>query len=128
MKSTQRSAKKRICPICKSPVIGRSDKIFCSLDCKNQYHVRLRRATAKAVSETDKILHRNRSILLEIMGKNSTQKKINRLILEKKKFRFDYYTRTYLNIRGKLYKYVYDFAWLEFSDQEILILRKGKSL
>lgn len=128
MENTTPSAKKRKCPICKSSVKGRTDKIFCSLDCKNQYHVRLRRATAKAVSETDKILHRNRSILLEIMGKNTSQKKINRLILERKKFRYDYYTRTYVNVHGKLYKYVYDFAWMEFSDQEILILRRGKPL
>lgn len=113
------------CRMCKKNIKGRSDKIFCSIDCKNEYHVRLRRATAKVVKETDTILHRNRSILLEIMGKNKTQKKIDRLILEKKKFRFAYMTGFYTNSRGKLYHYVYDFAWMEFSDQEILIIRKG---
>lgn len=113
----------RKCRMCKSPLIGRSDKIFCSTACKNEYHVKLRRATAEQVRETDKILHRNRSILLEVMGKNKTQKKIDRLILEKKKFRFAYMTGFYTNSRGKLYHYVYDFAWMEFSDQEILIVR-----
>ena len=114
---------RRRCKICKAPLRGRSDKIFCSLACKNDYHVRLRRATAISVKEIDKILHRNRSILLEIMGKNAQQKKVNRLLLEKKKFRFNYFTRTYLNSRGKIYHYVYDFAWMEFSDREILIRR-----
>lgn len=118
--------KGRSCKICKGPLRGRSDKIFCSTSCKNEYHVRLRRATAKAVKETDKILHRNRSILLEVMGKNSQQKKVDRLVLEKKKFRFNYFTRTYVNSRGKCYHYVYDFAWMEFSDLEILIRRFGK--
>ncbi|MEM7375005.1 MAG: hypothetical protein AAF587_40805 [Bacteroidota bacterium] len=113
------------CPICKSPVIGRSDKIFCSIACKNNYHVRLRRATAKAVRETDKILHRNRSILLELMGKNKSQKKLPRLTLDKKKFNFNYYTGSYVNSRNKRYHYVYDFAWMEFSDQEILIVRRN---
>ena len=74
---------------------GRTDKTFCTVACKNEYHVRLRRATALVVQETDKILHRNRSILLEIMGKNKTQKKVDRLLLEKKKFRFNYFTGSY---------------------------------
>ena len=113
--------------MCKTPLRGRSDKIFCSIYCKNEYHLKLRRATAKIVKETDKILHRNRSILLEILGKNKTQKKIDRLILEKKKFRFNYFTGTYVNRRGKTYHYVYDFAWMSFSDQEVLIVRKIKA-
>lgn len=116
----------RPCRLCKKPFTGRSDKIFCSVDCKNEYHVRLRRATAEVVRETDKILHRNRSILLEIMGKNRTQKKVNRLLLEKKKFRFNYFTGSTTNSHGKLYHYVYDFAWMSFSDQEVLIIRKGR--
>lgn len=115
---------RRHCRLCKAPFSGRTDKIFCTIACKNEYHVRLRRATAYSVRETDKILHRNRSILLEIMGKNKTQKKVNRLVLEKKKFRFNYLTAYQLNSRGKTYHYVYDFAWMSFSDQEILITRK----
>lgn len=115
---------KRRCRLCKTPFSGRTDKIFCTLACKNEYHVRLRRATAIVVRETDKILHRNRSILLEIMGKNKTQKKVDRLVLEKKKFRYHYMTGYYINCRGKTYHYVYDFAWMTFSDQEVLITRK----
>ena len=119
--STQKS-----CRLCKRPVRGRADKKFCSIACKNEYHVRLRRATAIVVRETDKILHRNRSILLEILGKNKVQKKIPRLLLDKKKFRFAYYTGSYRNNKGKVYHYVYDFAWMEFSNQQILIIRKRK--
>ena len=118
------TSKRRRCRLCKTPYSGRSDKIFCNIACKNEYHVRLRRATAMAVRETDKILHRNRSILLEVLGKNKRQKKVNRLVLEKKKFRFNYFTGSHLNSRGKTYHYVYDFAWMTFSDQEVLITRK----
>lgn len=116
---------KRRCRLCKGLFSGRSDKLFCTIACKNEYHVRLRRATAYTVRETDKILHRNRSILLEVMGKNKTQKKVDRLILEKKKFRFNYFTGTYVNSRGKTYHYLYDFAWMTFSDQEVLITRRS---
>lgn len=115
---------KRLCKLCQHPFTGRSDKIFCSVKCKSIYHHTLRKVTKAAANNIDKILHRNRSILLEIMGKNKTQKKVNRLVLENKKFRFHYYTNSYVNNRGKRYHYVYDFAWMEFSDGEILIVRK----
>ena len=113
------------CRICKKPIHGRQDKIFCSIECKNHYHVSLRRATAKAVLSTDKILHRNRSILLEIMGKNSIQKKVNRYLLDQKKFNWKYMTGFYVNSKNKTYYHIYDFSWMEFSDGEILIVRRN---
>ena len=79
------------CKICKSKIIGREDKVFCTVKCKNFYHVNLRKVTKSVVKPIDEILHRNRSILLEIMGKKKSQIKINRLILEKKKFNFKYF-------------------------------------
>lgn len=115
----------RNCKLCKTPFKGRADKIFCSLACKNEYHVRLRRATAKVVRSTDKILHRNRSILLEILGKNRKQKKVDRLILDKKKFNFKYSTGYHINSQNKMYNLVYDFAWMEFANGEILIIRRN---
>lgn len=114
----------RTCRMCKSTLTGRTDKIFCSISCKNEYHIKLRRATARAVLETDRILHRNRSILLEVMGKNSKQKKVPRKILDGKKFNYNYMTSYYINSKNKMYIVVYDFAWMEFSDGEILIIRR----
>jgi hypothetical protein len=114
----------RKCKICSKPIIGRSDKVFCSVRCKNYYHTNLRKVTDIAVKEINKILHRNRSILLEVMGKRKIQIKINRIELDKKKFNYKYHTHTYINSKGKTYYYVYDFAWMEFSDDELLIVRK----
>ncbi len=110
--------------MCQTPIQGRSDKIFCSVHCKTEYHHKLRRVTAIAIREINKILARNRSILLEVMGKNSVQKKLPRLVLDKKKFNYKYHTHIQRNSKGKLYFYVYDFAWMEFSDNEILIVKK----
>ena len=114
----------RKCLVCKIEISGRRDKKFCSVNCKNYYHIHLRRATKLAVYQIDTILHRNRSILLETMGKNKVQLKIPRITLDKKKFNFKYHTHTHLNTQGKTYFYVYDFAWMEFSDDEVLIIRK----
>lgn len=115
---------KRKCKMCNVPITGRSDKIFCSPNCKTEYHYKLRKATAKEVVEINKILARNRSILLEILGKNNKQKKIPRLMLDRKKFNFKYHTHLTRNIKGKLYFYCYDIAWMEFSDNEVLIIKR----
>ncbi len=113
------------CKICKKYITGRIDKIFCSIECKNYYHTNLRKATRVVVKEIDTILHRNRSILLEILGKNRIQIKVNRILLEKKKFRFKYHTHLHVNKNNKTFYYVYDLSWMEFSDDEILIKRKN---
>ena len=118
------NSRHKTCPICKSIVVGRSDKRFCSVACKSQYHKRLIGSTALATAKIDSILHRNRSILLELMGKNETQIKIPILELEKKKFNFNYITKFIINKQGKTYHYVYDFSWMSFSSNEVLIIRR----
>ena len=112
------------CKICKKKVVGRQDKIFCSVACKSFYHHMLRKVTKEATRHIDSILHRNRSILLEILGKKRIKMKVKRIVLEKKKFRFKYHTHMNTNSRGKTYYHLYDFAWMEFSDDEILIVRR----
>jgi len=58
------------------------------------------------------------------MGKNSKQKKIDGKILDRKKFNRNYITGYYINSKEKMYHLVYDFAWMEFSDGEVLIVRR----
>ncbi len=114
------------CKVCQKDFIGRKDKVFCSIKCKNDYHVTLRSVTKEIAFPLDKILHRNRSILLEIMGPKARKKKVKRSLLVKKKFQFKFITHFNINSKGKIYNHVYDFAWMEFSDDEVLILRQKK--
>ena len=59
------------------------------------------------------------------MGKKAVQKKIPRIELERRKFNFSYITHYIVNSQGKVYHYVYDFAWMAFSDDQIMIVRKS---
>lgn len=111
------------CRICKSPMEGRTDKKFCSSHCKNVYHSKLRQVTDRATKSVDVLLHRNRAILLEFLGKNGKQKKVNKSLLEKKNFQFQLVTGYHLNTRNKMVNYVYDFSWSIFSDRQVLITR-----
>jgi len=118
---------KKTCRLCKKPFTGRSDKIFCAVKCKSLYAYKLKQVTDVATKDIDKILHRNRSILLELMGKKKTQYKIPKIHLDRKKFNYSYVTRYHVNNRGKMINYIYDFSWMIFSDQEILISRLRRS-
>jgi len=117
----------RTCKQCGKPLLGRADKQFCSIRCKNSYHIELRKNTDKAVVNINKILHRNRSILHELMRERKSQIKINRRILDNKKFNYKYHTHFHVNSKGKTYYYVYDYAWMSFSDDEILIRKVNRS-
>lgn len=114
----------KTCKICKKILRGRTDKIFCSVACKNYYHTNLRKASGKAAEQINEYLKRNHGILLELLGKNKSQIKIYRTLLEQKKFRFKYHTHFHINSKAKMFHYIYDIAWMEFSDDEILIIRK----
>ncbi len=115
----------RKCKLCENQVKGRSDKVFCSNKCKSTYHSKLNKVTNIATARIDTILHRNRSILLEILGKNTRQKKVTRDLLDNKNFHYNYITHYHVNKQGKFVNYVYDFSWMIFSDQEVLIIRIG---
>lgn len=84
----------------------------------------MREHNSQAISGINRILSRNRSILLEVMGKNRSQIKVSTLVLEKRKFNFNYITKYTVNSKGKTYNHVYDFAWMNFSSDETLIIRK----
>lgn len=112
------------CQHCNKEIIGRAGKKFCSADCKARAHITKKQANkVEIVQEINKILAKNRLILIEIIGEHK-QKTVARIQLSKQGFDFKYFTGTYLNRQGKTYHYVYDFAWMEFSTQDIMIVRK----
>jgi hypothetical protein len=116
---------KKECGVCKKEFIGRSDKKYCSLDCKNKFNNQLRSTQSNIIAQIDIILHRNHHILTVLFGGGKTKKiKIQKLVLLRAGFDFTHYTGTYTNNKNKRYNYVYDFAWMEFSTQEVLIVKK----
>ena len=115
---------KRYCPTCQTIIRGRSDKKFCSVKCKSQYHHAQQKHSDRGTEVIDKILHRNRAILIELMG-DYKQKQISILELEKRKFNFNHITRYTINSKGKTYNWVYDYSWMQFSSGLVLINKRG---
>ena len=115
------------CPICGNKLFGRLDKIFCSSSCKAKYH---RNKTEERLSVTrpiDAILHRNWTILSEFhlaIGKRKFFVEITRL--NRKGFHLNYFTTHRVNAQRKAYFYVYDFAWMQFSEKDVLVVKLNK--
>jgi len=114
---------KKQCLACGTSITGRSDKRFCSTACKNIHNNNLRKQTRTETQEIIDYLLRNREILVTIMGQ-SIKETFDRLVLTRAGFRWEYHTSTYLNKEGKTYHLVFDYAWMEFSDQKVLVVRK----
>jgi hypothetical protein len=111
------------CKCCAKEMFGRRDKIFCDVKCKNTYHKHMRYQSVVAAIKINEYLKRNYRILKEILGENNYQIKVNRCVLEDKKFRFKYHTHSHTNTAGKRMNYIYDFGWMEFSTDEILVVK-----
>lgn len=86
----------------------------------------MRYASKTAAIEINGYLKRNYAILMELLGENKTQIKLYRNVLEKKGFHFKYHTHFQINSNNEMYHYVYDLAWMEFSDDKILIVDNRK--
>ena len=113
------------CLHCNSSFNGRLDKKFCSNDCKNSFNYNKRKKTKSEVKTIDNFLHRNREILEVLMG-NYKKMMIHKINLERAGFRFEYMTGIYHNKENKRFHYVYDYAWAEFTNQEVMLVKKSE--
>ena len=119
-----KAMQKPTCILCGKQIVGRTDKKYCSITCKNTFNYKRRSKTKSATQAIDTILHKNREILNVIMGTKRKQMQVVKTELIQMGFQSEYITGFYTNSRGKLYHYVYDFAWMEFTGNKILVYKK----
>ncbi|MDH3650861.1 MAG: hypothetical protein OEQ53_14340 [Saprospiraceae bacterium] len=112
------------CAQCDAVLTGRRGKKYCSIHCKNAYHRDMRLRNQPVTAKIDQFLHRNRTILYEVwIDARSRKFFVQKSKLYKKGFRFKSYTSSYLNNQGKTYFYVYDFRWMEFSTDQVMVIK-----
>lgn len=112
---------KKHCPQCDSIFFGRSDKLFCSVSCKNQFHNTQRKNNIAYT--VDQSLHANRSILNMLISEDSQQTGWDRKVLDKLGFNFQVFTGILVQPDGKFKYRVYEFAWSEEQDDLIMLER-----
>lgn len=116
------------CSICGDKLQGRKDKIFCSSSCRNQYHTNRKNEITPFSQPIDKILHRNWVLLKELHDQIGKKKIfVSKADLNRAGFHTQYYTTSQENTKGKMYFYVYNFGWMDFSEKQLMVIHLNKS-
>lgn len=111
------------CPQCGEKVIGRTDKKFCSTQCRNSFNNKVRSESEKQIIDINRILRKNRRILQQFNPEGKTT--VRKSHLMDMGFDFKYHTHTFLSSKGNLYKLCYEFGYLEIQDPlKILIINE----
>ena len=98
------------CPICGSPVKGRSDKLFCSTKCKSINQYENRRENEKFYLRVDRQLKVNRKLLKRYNRSGFTTIRKSELIGEG--FDPKFFTHYWKNKKGDVYLFCYDYGFL----------------
>lgn len=82
----------RTCLVCAKKLQGRSDKIYCGIQCKNKYHAAVRSSTKGIRGEMMKTLMKNYFILEGILGEHGEEAEVSQTQLAREGFQFDHVT------------------------------------
>ncbi len=114
---------KRTCLECGMEIHGRRDKKFCTDQCRNDYNNKNNSDANNYIRNVNRILRKNRKVLMEVCGK-AEKKKAQREYLLKKGLQMDYTTNTYTTKEGKTYFFCYDYGYLPLDRDWVMIVKK----
>ncbi len=110
------------CLECGEPIMGRSDKKFCSDYCRNAYNNKVNKDSKNLIRNTNNRLRKNYKILSEL---NSTGKtKTTRTKLNNQNFDFNLFTTIYTTKTGNVYYYIYDQGYLKLENDYYLLIKR----
>jgi len=107
------------CAECGNPIVGRSDKKFCSDQCRYMFNNRQKQDKEKEVLRINSILRKNRTVLktLSPIGKTTVRKEV----LASLNFNFRYFTNIY-NTKNMVYYFCYEYGYAYLPDDKALII------
>ncbi|EMY80595.1 hypothetical protein pgond44_10619 [Psychroflexus gondwanensis ACAM 44] len=101
----------KICPVCESPLKGRSDKKFCSTKCKSIHQYETRQEKEAFYLEVDRRLKTNRKVLKTYNFRGFTT--VRKELLINDGFDPNFFTHYWKNSKGDIYLFVYDYGFLD---------------
>jgi len=112
----------RRCLKCQEPLRGRADQKFCNYQCRSAYNNQQYVESNNVIRTINRILKKNYFILtaLNSEGKTTTSK----IDLQKKGYRFDYFTCSYPTRNSKINYFCYDQGYREQENNKIILVRR----
>lgn len=110
------------CLQCAATIMGRSDKRYCSDQCRYLANntAKRKREGEKRIQQVNTALRKNRSILKQLSPQGKTT--IPRQYLELAGFDFRYLTQLYRTQKGNTYCLCYDYGYLLLPEEKVLIV------
>ena len=112
----------KTCLECGDRIAGRSDKKFCSDQCRTAHHNRHNADATNYVRNVNNILRRNRRILAELNTKGRVRVAVNKLL--DRGFQFGYFTNIQDTPDGTQYHYCYDHGYQLVEDDLYLLVAR----
>ena len=110
----------RKCLDCGDKLRGRSDKKFCSDQCRNNYNNSLNREANSLVRNVHSTLRKNRRILAELF--EAGKKKVHTDALLVSGFNINFFTHMVETSSGRICKYCYEYGIFELDDEYVELL------
>ncbi|MBN2638212.1 MAG: hypothetical protein JXR65_03875 [Bacteroidales bacterium] len=98
------------CIECGEKFYGRTDKKFCSDQCRNSYNNRLNKDENSFMRNINRTLRKNRKILKDLNPSGKT--KVAKSQLAAEGFDFKHFTHVYKNKEGRIYYFCYEYGYL----------------
>lgn len=115
----------RTCLDCGKPLIGRSDKKFCSTLCRNTFNNSKLEKLPSLVKLVNKTLNKNRRLLKDCLIQS--EKRVRKEVLEERGFNFKLYTSHEEYEKGKFLYRCYNYSYLISSRGVVYITDKKNS-
>ena len=115
-------SEKKKCIVCSSDIFGRSDKRFCSDNCRAVFHQSENKSVSALVKKTNKVLLKNYKILSRF---NPDGKKIiNRDRLENAGYSFEFMTQIITTKKGNQYTFCYYQGFMQLEDGKLILVKR----
>lgn len=108
------------CLECGAAVQGRSDKKFCSDQCRTTWYNRENADSTNYMRNVNRILRKNRKILADL-NPNGKSKAGKAKMLEMG-FNFHYFTNVYKTKTGNIYYFCYEQGYLPIEDNQFALV------
>jgi predicted nucleic acid-binding Zn ribbon protein len=107
----------KICLDCGATLHGRSDKKFCSDQCRNNFNNKLNRESNNFVRNVHGLLRKNRRILADLWAEDKV--KVHKDALFALGYNFSFFTHIIETSDGNKYQYCFEFGYCETGDDFI---------
>ena len=108
------------CIFCNESFKGRSDKKFCTDQCRASYNNQNRADSEKVILQVNKVLRKNRTILKTLNPTGMSV--IRKEFLLERGFNFKYFTSLYQTKDGNQYWFCYDMGYLLLEENKVRII------